>query len=130
MDNNNTDQTDFEWHLPGMNFCGPGTDLNARLNEDGTPKVHSMPVDRVDEAALRHDKFYGEHHTMKERLRGDKQMLDEINAIENPTCRECLERFLVNVVFRTKAFFAPLLELIVRLVELIVRLWEHGGGFN
>lgn len=118
-----TDQTDYEWHIPGMNFCGPGTDLNKRLNADGTPKPSSLPVDRIDEAALKHDKFYDNHHGMTERLKADKQMLDEINDIGNPTCRECLERIIVNVVFHAKAF-------LVRLITYFLRLYQNGGGVN
>jgi hypothetical protein len=44
-----------EMHLPGMNYAGPGTRLDLRLNDDGTPKQWSMPVDRVDLAAYHHD---------------------------------------------------------------------------
>jgi hypothetical protein len=42
-------------HLPGIAFAGPGTRLDLRLNDDGTPKQWSMPVDRVDLAAYHHD---------------------------------------------------------------------------
>ena len=47
-----------ELHIPGMNFAGPGTRLEYRLNDDGTPKQFSMPVDRVDQAAYYHDLAY------------------------------------------------------------------------
>jgi hypothetical protein len=47
-----------EMHLPGMNWAGPGTRLDLRLNDDGTPKQWSMPVDRVDLAAYHHDMSY------------------------------------------------------------------------
>ena len=43
-----------EKHLPGMQYCGPGTNLDKKLNPDGTPKPQYLPVDRVDEIALRH----------------------------------------------------------------------------
>lgn len=50
--------TDFEMRIPGMNFCGPGTNLLDRLEADTvTPKSKSKPVDRVDEATLRHECF-------------------------------------------------------------------------
>ena len=45
----------FEAHLPGHNFTGPGTKLNRRLNEDLTPKPWSIPINRVDDSAYRHD---------------------------------------------------------------------------
>ncbi len=44
-----------EVHIPGMNFAGPGTRLDLRLNENDTPKQWSYPVDRVDLAAYYHD---------------------------------------------------------------------------
>ena len=47
-----------EMHLPGMNFAGPGTRLDLRLDSSGRPKIDSIPVDRVAEAAYRHDMAY------------------------------------------------------------------------
>ena len=38
-----------EQHLPGMNFCGPGTNVAKRLAN----KVE--PMDALDKAALEHD---------------------------------------------------------------------------
>lgn len=38
-----------EKHLPGMNFCGPGTDVARRL------KMGVKPVDILDRACLQHD---------------------------------------------------------------------------
>jgi hypothetical protein len=40
-----------EMHLSGLAFAGPGSKLASRLNDDGTPKQWSMPVDRVGLAA-------------------------------------------------------------------------------
>jgi len=34
----------FEFHLPGHNFTGPCTRLDRRLNEDGTPRDWSKPI--------------------------------------------------------------------------------------
>jgi hypothetical protein len=47
-----------EMHVPGMNFARPETHLDLRLNPDGTPKLGSPPIDRVDEAAYHHDIAY------------------------------------------------------------------------
>ena len=38
-----------ERHLPGYNFCGPGTNVRLRLRNG------VQPVNRLDRAALRHD---------------------------------------------------------------------------
>ena len=70
------DETDFEFHLPGLNYCGPGTDLDKRLEADGkTPRAKYKPVDRIDEISLRHDLFYAEHKGQRERVREDDIML-------------------------------------------------------
>jgi hypothetical protein len=45
-------------HIPGMNYAGPGTRLDFRLNDDGTPKEWRMPVSRVDLSAYHHDLAY------------------------------------------------------------------------
>jgi len=50
-----------EMHLPGHNFTGPGTKLNKRLNQNGTPKPWSKLLDRVDSATYRHDLAYARH---------------------------------------------------------------------
>ena len=39
-----------EKHFPGMNFCGPGTNVIRRMSEG------VVPVDALDRAALAHDK--------------------------------------------------------------------------
>ena len=54
----------FEMHLPGHNVTGPGTKLSKRLNEDGTPKSWSKPINRVDEAAYHHDVCYAKIETL------------------------------------------------------------------
>jgi len=47
-----------ELHLPGKNFCGPLTRLDIRLDENDIPKPEEEPVDKVDEACLKHDIAY------------------------------------------------------------------------
>jgi len=39
-------------------FTGPGTKLSKRLDANGKPHPWSRPINRVDEAALEHDKCY------------------------------------------------------------------------
>ena len=80
-----------ELHIPGMNFAGPGTRLEYRLNDDGTPKEFSKPVDRVDEAAYYHDLAYNEYTDTENRNIADREMLKDLSEIENPTIREKIE---------------------------------------
>ena len=66
----------FEMHLPGHNFTGPGTKLCKRLNPDGTPKEWSIPINRVGNAAYHHDLCYSKHDDTKTRNEVcDKTML-------------------------------------------------------
>jgi len=92
-----------ELHLPGHSFTGPGTRLDLRLNPDGAPKTFSKPVDRVDSAALRHDLAYAQYPDTASRNVADREMVDELNKIPNPTFRERVERAIVKPILATKA---------------------------
>src|SRR6218665_757219 len=92
-----------ELHLPGHSFAGPCTRLDLRLNPDGAPKTFSKPVDRVDSAALRHDLAYAQYPDTASRNVADREMVDELNKIPNPTFRERVERAIVKPILATKA---------------------------
>ena len=94
-----------EMHLPGMNFAGPGTRHDLRLNDDKTPKVWSQPIDRVDKSAYLHDLNYEKYSDTANRNIADRQMLSELDAIQNPTLREKLERAVIKPIIATKAKF-------------------------
>ena len=87
--NNLINNMPFEMHYPGHNFLGPGTKLNKRLNEDLTPKDWSIPIDRDDAIAYRHDLCYAQNKDTKTRNEVcDKQMLKDLKDIVNPTNAE------------------------------------------
>src|SRR5208282_2032889 len=89
-----------EKHLPGMNYCGPGTRLDLKLNDDGTPKPGYEPSDKVDEIALKHALAYSRHNDLRNRNKADRQMITELLNIEQPTCRERCERcFVIPIMF-------------------------------
>ena len=93
----------FEMHLPGHNFTGPGTKLSKRLKKDGTPKSWSKPINRVDESAMHHDVCYAKNKNTGVRNRVcDKNMLDELAGIYNPTIRERFDRAVVSPIIGTK----------------------------
>ena len=94
-----------ELHIPGMNFAGPGTRLEYRLNDDGTPKEFSKPVDRVDQAAYYHDLAYNEYSDTENRNIADREMLQQLDSIENPTMREKLEMAIIKPIINTKQKF-------------------------
>ena len=92
-------------HLPGHNFTGLGKKLYKRLNSDGTPKGWSIPINRVDNAAYRHD-FYSKHDDTKTRNEVcDKTMLDELSGIVNPTLRERIDKSIVKKLIKAKVTF-------------------------
>ena len=95
-----------EMHLLGHNFTGPGTKLNKRLNADLTPKEWSKPINRIDNAAYHHDICYLKNNDTATRNNVcDKNMLQEMKNIYNPTLRERMERGLVSTLIGTKKRF-------------------------
>ena len=94
-----------ELHIPGMNFAGPGTRLDYRLNDDGSPKVWSKPVDRVDQAAYYHDLAYNEYKDTENKNIADREMLQQLDSIEKPSFREKIEMAIIKPIISTKQRF-------------------------
>ncbi|ESO97225.1 hypothetical protein LOTGIDRAFT_174508 [Lottia gigantea] len=90
-----------EKHLPGHNYTGPGTRLDLRLDENDNPKPGEEPVNRVDAAALKHDILY-RNKDVTFRHQADKQMIDELENIPNPTFKEKLQRALIIKLLKAK----------------------------
>src|SRR5438552_18916 len=108
-----------ENHLPGMRYCGPGTRLNLRLDVDETPKPGNEPIDRVDEAALKHDLAYSKHCDLRNRNKADKEMIQSLCNIYRPTCRERCERCIVLPIMFLKRIFG---SLILRIADCILSI--------
>ena len=79
----------YELHLRDTSFkkysyCGPNTNLEKRLNPDGTPKPGYEPINKVDNICMHHDYNYklADEGGMT-RHEADKVMLDELNNLEN-----------------------------------------------
>jgi transposase InsO family protein len=95
-----------EKHLPGHNYVGPGTRLEIRLDGNDKPKPGEEPIDRDDAAAYIHDLKYrdcGENLQCKHE--GDRIMLQQLDAIKDPTFREKLDTLLIKGVINTKLKF-------------------------
>ncbi|ESP02394.1 hypothetical protein LOTGIDRAFT_172052 [Lottia gigantea] len=90
-----------EKHLPGHNYTGPGTRLDLRLDENDKPKPGEEPVNRIDAAALKHDILY-RNKDITFRHQADKQMIDELENIPNPTFKEKLQRALIIKLLKAK----------------------------
>lgn len=59
----------FELHLPGYNYCGPGTKLSERLERG------DKGVNMLDEACKEHDIAYSERKDLSDRHEADKTLL-------------------------------------------------------
>ena len=61
----------FELHLPGYNFCGPGTKLEKRLARG------DKGVNLLDEACKEHDIAYARSNDIKSRHFSDKLLVEK-----------------------------------------------------
>ena len=92
-----------EKHLPSYNFLGPQTNLDKRLDANDNPLPHSKPINRVDAAAYRHDLAYRDAgDDLSKKHQADKDMVEELESIQNPTFRERLDNFLVKNAMKAK----------------------------
>lgn len=60
----------FELHLPGYNFCGPGTKLQKRLLRG------DKGVNELDNACMHHDIAYSNHQDLENRHKADTVLLN------------------------------------------------------
>ena len=104
--NNVVNKLPFEFHLPGHNFTGPGTQLlwcKTRLNPDLAYKDSNKPINRVEESAYRHYVYYFKNKDTKTRNKVcDKNIQNLLDNAENPTFREKIDRGVVKPIFWSK----------------------------
>lgn len=87
-------------HLPGYEFAGPFTNTREKLRRNIAPR------NRVDAFCLQHDLDYEVASTREERHAADRQLLNNINAIENPSFCERAGRVVIKVCIGLKLLFA------------------------
>ena len=63
-----------ELHIPGYNFCGPGTKLSERLQRG------DRGINPLDEACREHDKAYFTHKDLNLRHKADKILANKAKA--------------------------------------------------
>ena len=100
-----------------MNFAGSGTNLNERLTSTGAYKDWSKPVDRVDNAAYHHDLAYHHFTDTATRNVADRLMIQEMDAIKDPTLRERVERGITKPIINAKQKFGIGVSWVVVLVQ-------------
>lgn len=79
----------------------PGTRLDLRLDDNDIPLPDSKPINRVDEAAYKHDLAY-RSESLDDRHNADRQMIEDIQNIPNPTLRERIEGAIVIRLMQAK----------------------------
>lgn len=90
----------FEIHLPGYQFCGPGTKLNKRL-ERGDPGVN-----KLDSECRLHDIAYQNNTDLESRHRADNILANKaFERVIAPDSgfRERLDSLLVGTLMKTKS---------------------------
>lgn len=89
----------FELHLPGYNYCGPGTNLEKRLARG------DRGINQLDDACMQHDIAYAKYNDLDNRHKADLQLLDMAKKrLKSKDARrgEKIASWLVNKVMKTK----------------------------
>lgn len=89
----------FELHLPGYNYCGPGTNLKKRLLRG------DKGVNKLDEACKYHDIAYSNYSKLSDRHKADLNLLDMAKKrihSKDANKGEKLASWLVSKVMKAK----------------------------
>lgn len=89
----------FELHLPGYNYCGPGTHLRKRL------KRGDKGINPLDNACMQHDIAYDNYSNLEDRHKADiilKDMAKKRSRSKDASTGEKLSSWLVNKVMKVK----------------------------
>ena len=81
----------------------PFTELEERLNKDGTPKPGYEPYNQIDEIAMHHDYNYKlADEGIGTRHEADKKMLDELKKVKTKGIREKIDYAIVKPIIWIK----------------------------
>lgn len=96
--NNMINNLPFELHLPGYNYCGPGTKLQKRLNRG------DIGINPLDEACKSHDIAYSQNPSLEARHRADLELASVAKKRweESPNLSEKLFALGVNKIMKFK----------------------------
>lgn len=89
----------FELHLPGYNYCGPGTRLRERLIRG------DRGVNKLDDACMQHDIAYSNYNNLEDRHKADLELLNmakQRQKAKDAGNGEKLASWLVGKVMKTK----------------------------
>ena len=94
-----------EKHIPGYNYCGPGTRLDIRLDENDKPNPGNEPVNDIDKTCYKHDIDYRDHKDIENRQIADVKLIHDLNAIKKLKFSEKLVRMLIKNIMKAKITF-------------------------
>lgn len=96
--NNLINNLPFELHIPGYQFCGPGTRLRERLARG------ERGINKLDNACMQHDIAYNSHNT-EDRRKADVQLINMAKQrmkSKDATKGEKIASWFVNKIMKTK----------------------------
>lgn len=89
----------FELHLPGYNYCGPGTKLDKRLDRG------DKGVNQLDEYCKEHDIAYKNSNNLSDRHSADRLLINKTSELKNSSSASFGEKMasrLVNNILKLK----------------------------
>lgn len=89
----------FELHLPGYNYCGPGTKLQKRLLRG------DKGINALDEACMKHDIAYDKYSNLTDRHKADLELYKMANQrmkSKSAGKGEKLASWVVGKIMKTK----------------------------
>ena len=96
-------KTGKEFHVPGYNFCGPGTKLSERLDSNDNPITR--PVNAIDKACMKHDIAYRDNKDLRSRQKADVKLIHDLNSLHNLKLMEKFTRGLIKTAMKGKIAF-------------------------
>ena len=93
-----------EKHLPGYNYCGPGTRLDIRLDEQNQPQSSEHPINAIDKACYAHDLAYKSDDLRKRHI-ADVNLIYALNAIKDKNLKQRITSWLIKTAMKGKILF-------------------------
>ena len=93
-----------EKHVPGYNYCGPGTRLDIRLDSNDQPNPGENPINAIDEACRIHDIAYRDGDLQQRHL-ADVKLIHAINAIPDKSLKEKIASAVIKTIMKGKLLF-------------------------
>ena len=89
----------IELHIPGYNYCGPGTKLKERLERG------DQPINKVDTVCMKHDIAYSKAENNQDIKQADDEMIKELDTIHKPSIGERIGKTIAKTGIKAKQLF-------------------------